>query len=114
MCDSFLCSEEIGRTFGVLPDRACQITINNGRIFHPYLRMLRLGLCVSGKSGVTHARRSTSGYRHQTPWTYQKPGPRAPRALDPNALKAHTDAFPDETLKERARHFGVSTLLQSD
>ena len=47
------------------------------------------------------------------PFAYEKPGPRAPRALDPNALKEHADAFPDETLKERACHFGVSTFCIS-
>ena len=47
------------------------------------------------------------------PFAYQKPGPRAPRALDPNALKEHADAFPDATLKERACHFGVSTFCIS-
>ena len=48
------------------------------------------------------------------PLAYQKPGPRAPRVLDPNALKKQvSDAFPDETLKERAHHFGVSTFCIS-
>ena len=47
------------------------------------------------------------------PLAYLKPGPRAPRVLDPNALKKHADAFPDETLKERAHHFGVSTFCIS-
>ena len=37
-----------------------------------------------------------------------KPGPRKPRLLDPIALSEHVKAHPDHTLKERARHFGVS------
>ena len=37
-----------------------------------------------------------------------KPGPREPRLLDPVALAEHVKAHPDQTLKERARHFGVS------
>jgi transposase len=37
-----------------------------------------------------------------------KPGPRKPRLLDPVALTEHVKAHPDQTLAERARHFGVS------
>ncbi len=44
------------------------------------------------------------------PLAHQKPGPRGPTRLDPATLKAHVDAFPDQTLAERARHFQVSTF----
>ena len=44
------------------------------------------------------------------PLAYEKPGPRAPTRLDPDALKTHVDAFPDQTLAERADHFQVSTF----
>ena len=44
----------------------------------------------------------------EDPLTYQKPGPRVPRVLDPIALKQHVCDFPDQTLSERARHFQVS------
>ncbi len=37
-----------------------------------------------------------------------KPGPRQPRLLDPVALAKHVKAHPNQTLDERARHFGVS------
>ena len=42
------------------------------------------------------------------PLTPGKPGPRKPRLLDPTALTEQVKAHPDQTLKERARHFGVS------
>ena len=42
------------------------------------------------------------------PLIRQKPGPRYPRKLDPDALRAHVSAFPDQTHVERAAHFGVS------
>ena len=44
------------------------------------------------------------------PLAYQKPGPRGPTRLDLDALKAHVSQFPDQTLSERAIHFGVSTF----
>ena len=44
------------------------------------------------------------------PLAYEKPGPRTPTRLDPDALKAHVNAFPDQTLAERADHFQVSTF----
>ena len=44
------------------------------------------------------------------PFAHHKPGPRGPRSIDYDALKQHVAAFPDETLKERAVHFGVSTF----
>ena len=42
------------------------------------------------------------------PLSRQKPGPRHPRKLDPNALREHVSTFPDQTHTERATHFGVS------
>ncbi|RKU31616.1 hypothetical protein C6497_01435 [Candidatus Poribacteria bacterium] len=42
------------------------------------------------------------------PFTYQKPGPRKPRSLDPQLLKQHVLDFPDHSLRERASYFGVS------
>ncbi len=36
------------------------------------------------------------------------PGTRHPRQLDPTALVEHVKAYPDQTLDERAKHFGVS------
>ena len=42
------------------------------------------------------------------PLTPGKPGPRKPRLLDPTALAEHVKVHPDQTLKEHARHFGVS------
>ena len=44
------------------------------------------------------------------PLAYEKPGPRRPTRLDPDALKAHVADFPDQTLAERACHFQVSTF----
>ncbi len=38
----------------------------------------------------------------------EKPGPRRPRSLDPDALRKHVADFPDQTYSERAAHFGVS------
>ena len=42
------------------------------------------------------------------PLARQKPGPRRPRCLDPDALRKHVTEFPDQTYAERAAHFGVS------
>ena len=42
------------------------------------------------------------------PFIYEKPGPRKPYRLDPEALADHVKKFPDSTQKERAAHFGVS------
>ena len=39
---------------------------------------------------------------------YRRPGPRHPRRLDWEALRAHVRQEPDRTQKEWARHFGVS------
>jgi transposase len=44
----------------------------------------------------------------EDPLTCQKPGPRGPHRLDYDALKQHVADFPDNTLAERAKHFGVS------
>ena len=44
------------------------------------------------------------------PLAYERPGPRGPRCLDLDALKSHVGDHPDQTLSERARHFGVSTF----
>ena len=42
------------------------------------------------------------------PLKRQKPGPRRPRTLDPDALRQHVADFPDQTYAERAARFGVS------
>ncbi|HCK80712.1 MAG TPA: hypothetical protein DIC59_04515 [Candidatus Competibacteraceae bacterium] len=39
---------------------------------------------------------------------YRRTGPRGLRRLDWEALRAHAEAHPDWTLRERARHFGAS------
>ena len=44
------------------------------------------------------------------PLKRQKPGPRGPRLLDPDALRKHVADFPDQTLNQRACYFGVSTF----
>ena len=44
------------------------------------------------------------------PFACQRPGPRGPRSIDYDALKQHIADFPDQTLAERANHFGVSTF----
>ena len=45
----------------------------------------------------------------ENPLTYERPGPKGPRHIDYDALKQHVADFPDKTLAERAKHFGVST-----
>ena len=45
----------------------------------------------------------------KTPLTYEKPGPKGPRHIDYDTLEQHVADFPDNTLAERAKHFGVST-----
>ena len=42
------------------------------------------------------------------PFTYEKPCPRRPDRLDPDALVADVKAFPSPTQKQRVAHFGVS------
>ena len=44
----------------------------------------------------------------EDPFSYEKPGPRGPRSIDYEALRQHVVNFPDNTLAERAKHFGVS------
>ena len=40
--------------------------------------------------------------------SYEKPGPKGPRSLDPEDLRRHVEAHGDMTQLEMARHFGVS------
>ena len=42
------------------------------------------------------------------PLASKKPGPKGPRSIDYDALEQHVADFPDNTLAERAAHFGVS------
>ena len=42
------------------------------------------------------------------PLERQKPGPKGPRCIDYEALTQHVQDFPDQTIMERAEHFGVS------
>ncbi len=44
----------------------------------------------------------------EDPFVYEKPGPKGPRHIDYDALERHVADFPDATLAERAKHFGVS------
>ena len=44
----------------------------------------------------------------EDPFTSDKPGPKGPRHIDYDALGQHVSDFPDATLAERAKHFGVS------
>ena len=44
----------------------------------------------------------------EAPFAYEKPGPKGPRSIDYDALQQHVVNFPDTTLAERAKHFGVS------
>ena len=44
----------------------------------------------------------------EDPFSYEKPGPKGPRRIDYQALQQHVADFPDNTLAERAKHFGVS------
>ena len=44
----------------------------------------------------------------EDPLTSEKPGPKGPRCIDYDALQQHVADFPDKTLAERAKHFGVS------
>ena len=45
----------------------------------------------------------------EDPFACEKPGPKGPREIDYDALQQHVADFPDPTLAERAKHFGVST-----
>ena len=44
----------------------------------------------------------------EDPFASDKPGPKGPRHIDYDALRQHVSDFPDATLAERAKHFGVS------
>ncbi|RKU29817.1 hypothetical protein C6499_07805 [Candidatus Poribacteria bacterium] len=44
----------------------------------------------------------------EDPLTAEKPGPKGPRSIDYDALQQHVADFPDKTLAEHAKHFGVS------
>ena len=44
----------------------------------------------------------------EDPFAAEKPGPKGPRHIDYDALEQHVVDFPDATLAERAKHFGVS------
>lgn len=81
------------------------------------LRKRVLDFIEAGGSKAEAARRfsvsRTSIYKWleaPDPFTYQKPGPRGPHTLDVEALKKHVSDFPDQTLQERAGHFGVSAF----
>ena len=45
----------------------------------------------------------------EDPFACEKPGPKGPRDIDYGALQQHVADFPDATLAERGKHFGVST-----
>ena len=45
----------------------------------------------------------------EDPFACEKPGPKGPRKIDYDALEKHVADFPDATLAERGKHFGVST-----
>ena len=79
------------------------------------LRTRVLQFIANGGSKTEAAKRFNVGrtaiYRWlnaEDPLTPGKPGPRKPRLLDPVALAEHVKRHPDQTLKERAKHFGVS------
>ncbi|MCY3721232.1 MAG: IS630 transposase-related protein [Candidatus Poribacteria bacterium] len=42
------------------------------------------------------------------PFAAEKPGPKGPHRIDYEALRQHVADFPDHTLTERAKYFGVS------
>ncbi len=46
--------------------------------------------------------------RASDPLAVQKPGPRGPRCIDYKALEQQVKDYPDQTMIERAAHFGVS------
>ena len=79
------------------------------------LRKCVLDFIANGGSKAEASRRFSVGraaiYRwlnSPDPLRCGKPGPRKPRLLDPVALTEHVKAHPDQTLGERAKHFGVS------
>lgn len=79
------------------------------------LRKRVLGFVAAGGSKADAAERFQVGIASVYRWlkaedglAYRRPGPRGPRCLDWEALRARVDAHPDRTLRERARYFGVS------
>ena len=82
--------------------------------YSPDLRKRVLDFIQAGGSKTEAAKRFNVGrttiykwLNAKAPFTYQKPGP---RSIDYEALKQHITEFPDQTLKERAAHFGVSAF----
>ena len=85
--------------------------------YSPDLRKRVLEFVQAGGSKTAATKRFNVGrttiykwLNAQDPFAYQKPGPRGPRSIDYDALKQHVADFPDQTLKERASHFRVSTF----
>ncbi len=85
--------------------------------YSPDLRKRVLDFIQAGGSKTEAAKRFNVGrttiykwLNAPDPFAYQRPGPRGPRSIDYDALKQHIADFPDQTLKERAVHFGVSTF----
>ena len=80
------------------------------------LRKRVIAFVRGGGSKMEAARRFQVSRMSVYRWTnaadglaYKKPGPKGPRKLDWDALRAHVAEYDDWTGKERARHFGVST-----
>ena len=48
-----------------------------------------------------------NGLEAEDPFACEKPGTKGPRDIDYDALQQHVADFPDATLAERAKHFGV-------
>ena len=91
------------------------VLVSNAMRYSIDLRQRVLKYIESGGTKVSASQRFSISrgviyqwLRAEDPLTYQKPGPRAPRVLDPTALEQHVLDFPDQTLSERARHFQVS------
>ena len=85
--------------------------------YSPDLRKRVLDFIQAGGSKTEAAKRFNVGrttiykwLNAKDPFTYQKPGTRGPRSIDYEALKQHVAEFPDQTLKERAAHFGASAF----
>ena len=83
--------------------------------YSPDLRKRVLDFIAAGGSKAEASRRFQVSRRSiynwldaVDPFAYEKPGPRKPYRLDPEALAEHVKEFPDSTQKERAAHFGVS------
>ena len=81
------------------------------------LRKRVLDFIANGGSKVSAAERTFGTSRRtiynwleaEDPLTSEKPGPKGPRSIDYDALEQHVADFPDKTLAERAKYFGVST-----